>query len=78
MRNIIEVIDQVKAIMPEGGRLIGWLDNVVDSVRYTAPEAMVLRWQDFQTQLVDRFSDELESDLAIKARNIFNHTDKPV
>jgi len=78
MRNIIEVIDQVKAIMPEGDRLIGWLDNVVDSVRYTAPEAMVLRWQDFQTQLVDRFSDELESDLAIKARNIFNHTDKPV
>jgi hypothetical protein len=71
MRNIADVIKQIEAVLPAGDPLLDDLRRLYVDCTFTAPETMILRWRQFQSYLIDRFKEELGSDLAIKVRDIF-------
>ena len=74
MRNIMEVIVQVENILPADDELKKDLKTLRYSASFTAPEMMQLRWREFQLLLINRFSEEMDTELAKKAAEIFNDT----
>jgi len=71
MRNIMDVIKQVEDILPEGDELKKDLKTLRYSASFTAPEAMRMRWEEFQSLLIHRFSGEMHTPLAIQVADIF-------
>ena len=76
MRNIVDVINQIKATIPEDDKLHSDLDKVVYDVSFTAPEVMILRWQSLQNHLSYRFKHEMKTPLARKVQLIFADEEK--
>ena len=50
MRDLSDIIDRLKVLLPEAAME---LENVRTSIPYTAPEAMLFRWQQVQEILIN-------------------------
>lgn len=70
-RNIIEVINEIKNHISEKQELVTRLDKIIDSVYYTAPEAMYLRWNQLAELLSYHYPAPLQNQNELKIVSIF-------
>jgi hypothetical protein len=60
MRNLVEVIDRMKAVIPTTEvRLLNQLESARSSALYTSPETIGLRWGVVAELLEDRFCEDV-------------------
>ena len=73
MRNLDSVINELLAVIPESSeKLRDELEYVMYNIGYTAPEMMIVRWNEVHSILVDNLPEDPAEDWQWKAFSIFS------